>query len=178
MDFIPLLCIVRATKTSKMPLLFMIQGLLLAVSVISAVSTILVISSISHVDFPVVLLLLCGPLATRLKKWSLYFRILNACVSDCEQIDHYLGLLHGDLLHSLDVVDSVAEGVDDLDVLDIRDNIPGVAETSPPTTFMIDLDELLEIVGPVILVDVPSLEFLWLDNLPERWSQSTKTVPP
>jgi hypothetical protein len=43
---------------------------------------------------------------------------------------------------------------------------------------MIDLDELFEIAGPIILVDVPNLEFLWLDNLPEWWSQSTKTVPP
>jgi hypothetical protein len=32
---------------------------------------------------------------------------------------------------------------------------------------MIDLDELLRIVEPVILVDVPDLEFLWSDNLPE-----------
>jgi hypothetical protein len=43
---------------------------------------------------------------------------------------------------------------------------------------MIDLDELFEIAGPIILVDVPNLEFLWLDNLPEWWSQSTKTAPP
>jgi hypothetical protein len=43
---------------------------------------------------------------------------------------------------------------------------------------MIDLDELLEVDGPVILVDVPDLEFLWPDNLPERRSQCTETVPP
>jgi hypothetical protein len=43
---------------------------------------------------------------------------------------------------------------------------------------MIDLDKLFRIVGPIILVDVPSLEFLWPDNLPEWWSQSTKTAPP
>jgi hypothetical protein len=41
---------------------------------------------------------------------------------------------------------------------------------------MIELDELL--VGPVILVNVPDLEFLWLDNLPKRWSQSMETTPP
>jgi hypothetical protein len=39
---------------------------------------------------------------------------------------------------------------------------------------MIDLDELLRITGPIILVDVPGLEFIWLDNLPEQWSQSTE----
>jgi hypothetical protein len=43
---------------------------------------------------------------------------------------------------------------------------------------MIDLDEFLKIVGPIILVDVPGLEFFWLDNLPELWSHSTETTPP
>jgi hypothetical protein len=43
---------------------------------------------------------------------------------------------------------------------------------------MIDLDEFLGIAGPVTLVDVPGLEFLWPDNLPERWIQSTKIIPP
>jgi hypothetical protein len=32
---------------------------------------------------------------------------------------------------------------------------------------MINLDEFLGIVGLVILVDVPDLEFLWPDNMPE-----------
>jgi hypothetical protein len=43
---------------------------------------------------------------------------------------------------------------------------------------MIDLDELFGIAGPIILIDVPSLEFLWPDDLPEWWSQSMKTAPP
>jgi hypothetical protein len=43
---------------------------------------------------------------------------------------------------------------------------------------MVDLNELLGIVGAIILVDVLSLEFIWLDNLLERWSQSTKITPP
>jgi hypothetical protein len=37
-------------------------------------------------------------------------------------------LLHGDLLHGLDVADFVAEGVDDLDVLNVRSSIPNVVE--------------------------------------------------
>jgi hypothetical protein len=37
-------------------------------------------------------------------------------------------LLHDDLLHSLNVTDFIAEGVDDLNVLDVRDSIPGIAE--------------------------------------------------
>jgi hypothetical protein len=32
---------------------------------------------------------------------------------------------------------------------------------------MIDLDDLLGIARPAILVDVADLEFLWPDNLPE-----------
>jgi hypothetical protein len=55
-------------------------------------------------------------------------RSLNACVCDCEQIDHHLEFLHSGILHSLDVADSVVEGVDDLDVLDVRDSVPGVTE--------------------------------------------------
>jgi hypothetical protein len=43
---------------------------------------------------------------------------------------------------------------------------------------MIDLDEFFGIAGPVILVNVLNLEFLWPDDLLEWRSQSTKTTPP
>jgi ABC-type phosphate transport system auxiliary subunit len=43
---------------------------------------------------------------------------------------------------------------------------------------MVDLDELLRIVGVIILVDVLGLKFIWPDILPERGSQSTETAPP
>jgi hypothetical protein len=123
MDLAPLLCVVWATER---PLLLLIRGLLLAVFMVSAI---LVITSVGHVDFPVVLLLFCGPLAMRLQKLSPCFGSLDACVHDWEQISHHLGLLHDDLLDSLDIADAVVEGVDDLNVLNIRDNIPSVAET-------------------------------------------------
>jgi hypothetical protein len=119
----PLLCAVRVTEKL---LLLLIRGLLV---VVSTVSVILVISSVSCVDFSIILLFLCGPLATRLKKSSPCFKSLDACVRDCEQIGHRLRLLHGNLLDSLDVADFIMEGVDDLDVLDIRDSIPSIAET-------------------------------------------------
>jgi hypothetical protein len=64
----------------------------------------------------------------RLKDSSLGLRCLDACVRDYEQIDHHLGFLHCDLLHGLNVADSVAEGVNDLDVLDARDSVPGIVE--------------------------------------------------
>jgi hypothetical protein len=89
----------------------------------TAVSTIF---SVGHVDFLVVLHLLRGPLAMRLKKSSPYFGSLNACVSDREQIGHCLGLLYDVLLHGLDATDSVTEGVDDLDVLDVRDRVSNI----------------------------------------------------
>jgi hypothetical protein len=63
-----------------------------------------------------------------LEKSSLGFGSLNEHVSDCKQIGHHFGLLHGDLLHNLDVANSIAEGIDDLDVLDIRDGVPDIAE--------------------------------------------------
>jgi hypothetical protein len=96
--------------------------------VVSTVFVILAISPVSHVDFPIILLLLRGPLVTRLKKLCLGFGSLNACVRDHEQIRHCFGLLHDDLLHILDVTDSVMKGVDDLDVLDIRDSIPDIVK--------------------------------------------------
>jgi hypothetical protein len=43
---------------------------------------------------------------------------------------------------------------------------------------MIDLDEFFRIVEPIILVNVPNLKFLWPDDLPEWWSQSTEITPP
>jgi hypothetical protein len=51
MDLTPLLCIVRAPKS---PLLFLIGGLL---AVIPTISTVFVVSPISHVDLLIVLVL-------------------------------------------------------------------------------------------------------------------------
>jgi hypothetical protein len=119
MDLTPLLCIIRAMK---MPL-FLIRGLLLAIPVIFVVSTIFVISPVSCVDFPIVLFLLRGPLAVRLKNSIPGLGSLNTYVSNCEQIGHHFGLLHGDLLYSLDVTDSVMEGIDNFDVLDVWDSV-------------------------------------------------------
>jgi tRNA G26 N,N-dimethylase Trm1 len=90
------------------------------------VSMILAISSVSRVDFPIIVVLFHGPLVMRLKKSRPGFRSLNAYVSDCEQINHHFGPFYDDLLHSLDVIDSVMEDVDDLDVLDIQDSVTGV----------------------------------------------------
>jgi hypothetical protein len=115
MDLAPLLCVIRATER---PLLLLIRGLLLVVFAISTTSVIPTISPVSCVDFSVVLLLLQGSLAMRLKKSSPGFGSLNTCVCNCKHIDHCLGLLHGNVLHSLDRVPSVA-GIT---------SVPGVVE--------------------------------------------------
>jgi hypothetical protein len=86
------------------------------------------ISPIGCVDLLIVLLP-WGPLALKFQKSSPGFGNLYAYIGDCEQIGHHLRLFHDDLLHSLDITDPVTEGVDDLDVLNIRDIISGVAET-------------------------------------------------
>jgi hypothetical protein len=122
MDLTPLLCIVKAMKR---PPFFLIQRLLLAIPVIFAI---FVISPVSCVDFLIVLFLLRGSIAAGLKKSSPGLRSLNAYVSNCKQIGHRSGLLHGDLLHNLGVTDSVTESIDDLDILDVWDVIPSVAE--------------------------------------------------
>jgi hypothetical protein len=109
-----------------MPPLLLVRGLLLAIFTVFMVSVILVISPVSHVDFPVILLLL-RPLATRLKSSS-GFKSLDACVSHHERISHHLGLLHGDLLHGLDVTDYISKGINDLNVLDVRDSVPDITE--------------------------------------------------
>jgi hypothetical protein len=59
---------------------------------------------------------------------SLGLESLYTYISDCEQISHHLWFLHGYLLHSLDIADTIAEGVDDLNVLDVRDGAPGIVE--------------------------------------------------
>jgi hypothetical protein len=38
------------------------------------------------------------------------------------------GFFHGYLLYSLDVANPITEGIDDLDVLDVRDSILGIAK--------------------------------------------------
>jgi hypothetical protein len=116
--------LLRVIGTPKMPFLFLLQGLLATISVVPSV---LVIASVSCVDLTV-FLLPRGPLAPSFQKSGLGFGGLYAHINDCEQIDHRLGLLHSYLLHSLDVTDPVVKGIDDLNVLDVRDSVLGITE--------------------------------------------------
>jgi hypothetical protein len=118
----PLFHIIR---TPKRPLFLMLWGLL---AMISTVSLVPAIASVSCVDL-MIILLPWGPLALGIQKSSPGFGGLYAYIGDYKQIGHRLGLLRGDLLHSLDIADPFAEGIDDLDVLDVWDSIPSIAKT-------------------------------------------------
>jgi hypothetical protein len=65
----------------------------------------------------------------RLQKLSPGFGSLYAYIGDREQISHRFGLLHGYLFHSFNIDDVITEGVNNLDVLDVRDTVFGIAET-------------------------------------------------
>jgi hypothetical protein len=65
----------------------------------------------------------------RLQKLSPSFRSLYAYIGDREQISHCFGLFHGYLFHSFNIIDAIMEGVNDLNVLDVRDAISDIAET-------------------------------------------------
>jgi hypothetical protein len=63
-----------------------------------------------------------------LKESSTGLGSLYAHICNCKQIDHNLGLLHGELFHTPEITDPVTKSVDDLDVLDVRDDVPGIVE--------------------------------------------------
>jgi hypothetical protein len=116
--------LLRVIRTPKRLLLLFLRGLL---GMISVVSSVLVNASISCVDLTTILLP-WGPLAPRFQKLSPSFGGLYEYIGDCEQIGHRLVLLHDELLHSLHIADPVMEGIDDLNVLDVWDSVPGIVE--------------------------------------------------
>jgi hypothetical protein len=65
----------------------------------------------------------------RLQKSSPGFRSFDAYIGNREQISHRFGLLHCYLFHSFEIADAITEGVNNLDVLDVRDAVSSIAET-------------------------------------------------
>jgi hypothetical protein len=145
-DVVNLTPLLYVIGMSERPLLLLIRGLL------AMVATIFMISPVSCVDL-LIILFPQGPLVVGLKELSLRFESLYEYVCDCEQITHHLGLLHGDLLHSLDITDPVTESIDDLDVLDVWDSI-------------LSIGEVLYIVPKALIV----LLFDSLQGLSGRWT--------
>jgi hypothetical protein len=89
----------------------------------------------------------------RLQKSSPGFGSLYAYIGDREQISHRFGLLHGYLFLSFDIVDVITEGVNDLDVLDVRDAVSGIAEM---------LDIIMETLIMLLLDCLEGLDSRWM----------------
>jgi hypothetical protein len=114
MDLAPLLGIGRSSEQS---FFFLLGGLLLPIPVICCI------------DLSIFLLfLLWQPLVTWIKEPGSGLSGLDADICDCQQTGHHFVLFHGDLLDNLDITNPITEGIDDLDVLDVRDSIPDIAE--------------------------------------------------
>jgi hypothetical protein len=84
---------------------------------------------------------------------SLGLGSLYTYFSDCEQISHRLGFLHRYLFHNLDIVEAITKGIDDLNVLDVRDGIPGIAEI---------LDVVTETLIMLLLDGLEGLSSRWM----------------
>jgi hypothetical protein len=56
------------------------------------------------------------------------FESFYAYIGNREQISHRFGLLHRYLFHGFEIADTISEGVNNLDVLDVRDTVSGIAK--------------------------------------------------
>jgi hypothetical protein len=163
MDLTPLLYVVRASEGSS----FLLIGVLF--STIAVSSMVILISSFRGVD---VLIIPSSwwPLASRLEKLSPGFRSFYAYISNCEQIGHCFELLHRYLFHGLGIADAISEGVNNVDVLDVRDAVSGIAETLDiiTGTLVVLLLNGLEGLGGRWTLIVP---WKFLMNMAHSWSQ-------
>jgi hypothetical protein len=75
-----------------------------------------------------IILLPCGALAPEFQKSRPGLGSLYTYGGDREQVGHHLWLLHGNLLHNLDVSNPVTESIDHLNILDVRDSVLGIAK--------------------------------------------------
>jgi hypothetical protein len=55
------------------------------------------------------------------------FRCFYAYIGNHEQIGHRFGLLRRYLFHGFEIADAISEGVNNLNVLDVRDVVSGIA---------------------------------------------------
>jgi hypothetical protein len=71
----------------------------------------------------------------RLQKLSLGFGSFYAYIGNGEQIGYRFRLLYRYLLHDFEIIDAILEGVNNFDVLDVRDAISGIVETLDIITY-------------------------------------------
>jgi hypothetical protein len=57
------------------------------------------------------------------------FKSFYAYIGNREQIGHHFELLHCYLFHNFEITDAIMEGVNNLDVLDVRDVVSSIVET-------------------------------------------------
>jgi hypothetical protein len=94
-------------------------------------------------------------LASRLEKSSMGFGSFYAYIGNHEQIGHHFGLLHRDLFHGFEIDDAISEGVNNLDVLNVRNVVSGIAEMLDiitKTLIMLLLDGLESLSGRWALI--------------------------
>jgi hypothetical protein len=91
----------------------------------------------------------------RLQKSSSGFISFYAYIGNRKQIGHHFGLLHCYLFHNFEIVDTITEGINNLNVLDVWDAISGTAETLDiitETLIMLLLDGLEGLSGRWTLI--------------------------
>jgi hypothetical protein len=79
-----------------------------------------------------------------------------AYIGNREEIGHCFELLHCYLFHSFEIANAITEDVNNLDVLDVRDAISGIASTLDiitETFIMLLLDGLEGLCGRWMLID-------------------------
>jgi hypothetical protein len=144
MDLTPLLYVVEASEGSP----FLLIEVLFPAMVVSF--AVLLISSFRGVDHPMVPS--WWPLASRLEKSSPGFGSFYANIDNREQIGHHFGLLHRYLFHGFEIADAISEGVNNLDVLDVRNVVSGIAEM---------LDIIMKTLIMLLLDGLESLNGRW-----------------
>jgi hypothetical protein len=93
----------------------------------------------------------------RLEKSSPGFGSFYAYIGNHEQIDHRFRLLHRYLFYDFEIADSISEGNNNLDVLDVRDVVSGIAKTLDiitETLVVLLLDGLERLGGRWMLIGV------------------------
>jgi hypothetical protein len=93
------------------------------------------------------------PLASRLEKSSPGFRSFYAYIGNRERISHRFGLLHRYIFHDFEITDAISEGINNLDVLDVRDVISDIVET---------LDIITETLVVLLLDGLEGLDSRWM----------------
>jgi hypothetical protein len=145
MDFAPLFYVVGASEGSPFLLIWVLF------SIVAESSAVLLISSFRGVDLPIIPFS-WWPIASRLQKSSPGFISFYA-FGNCEQIGHRFGLLHRYLFHSFEIADALTEDINNLDVLDVRDVISGIAEM---------LDIIMETLIVLLLDGLEGLGGRWM----------------